>query len=59
MAKVWANKDRYHPYHGVSEPRMTLPKGKGVVHMVPAWRERRLQVEASLLAEDHWPDRSE
>jgi hypothetical protein len=33
----WANKDRYHPSHGVPEPRMTLPKGKGFVRKVPAW----------------------
>jgi hypothetical protein len=41
MAKEWANKDRYHPSHGVPEPRMSLPKGKGVVHTVPTWRDRR------------------
>jgi hypothetical protein len=37
MAKEWANKDRYHPSHGVPEPRLPLPKGKGFVHKVPAW----------------------
>jgi hypothetical protein len=37
MAKEWTNKDRYHPSHGVPEPRMPLPKGKGYVHKVPAW----------------------
>jgi hypothetical protein len=31
MAKEWANKDRYHPSHGLPEPRMPLPKGKGFV----------------------------
>jgi hypothetical protein len=41
MAKEWANKDRYHPSHGVPEPRMPLPKGKGFVYMVLAWRDRR------------------
>jgi hypothetical protein len=41
MAKEWANKDRHHPSHGVPESRMPLPKGKGVVHTVPAWRDRR------------------
>jgi hypothetical protein len=41
MAKEWANKDRYHPSHGVPEPRMSLPKGKGFVYMVPTWRDRR------------------
>jgi hypothetical protein len=37
VAKEWANKDRYHPSHGVPEPRMPLPKGKGFVHKDPAW----------------------
>jgi hypothetical protein len=41
MAKEWANKDRYHPSHGVPEPPMPLPKGKGFVYTVPAWRGRR------------------
>jgi hypothetical protein len=41
MAKEWANTDRYHPSHGVPEPRMPLPKGKGVVHTIPAWRDWR------------------
>jgi hypothetical protein len=29
MDKEWANKDRYHPSHGLPEHRMPLPKGKG------------------------------
>jgi outer membrane biosynthesis protein TonB len=41
MAKEWANKDGYHPSHGVPEPHMPLSKEKGVVHTVPAWRDRR------------------
>jgi outer membrane biosynthesis protein TonB len=41
MAMEWANKDRYHPSHGVPEPRMPLPKEKCVVHTVPSWRDRR------------------
>jgi hypothetical protein len=41
MAKEWANKDRYHPSHGVPEPRMPLPKGKGFVCKVPAWGDER------------------
>jgi hypothetical protein len=41
MAKEWANKDRYHPFHGVPEPHMFLPKGKGFVYTVLAWRDRR------------------
>jgi hypothetical protein len=36
MAKEWTNKDRYHPSHGVPEPRMPLPKGKGFMRKVPA-----------------------
>jgi hypothetical protein len=40
-SKEWANKDRYHPSHGVPEPRMPLPNGKGFVYTVPAWRDRR------------------
>jgi hypothetical protein len=36
-----ANKDKYHPSHGVPEPRMPLPKGKGFGYTVPAWRDRR------------------
>jgi hypothetical protein len=37
MAKEWANKDRYHPSHGVLEPRMPVLKGKGFVRKDPAW----------------------
>jgi hypothetical protein len=37
MAKEWANKDRYHPSHGVCEPHMPLPRGKVVVRSIPAW----------------------
>jgi hypothetical protein len=37
MAKEWANKDRYHPFHGVPKPRMPLPRGKAIVRRVPAW----------------------
>jgi hypothetical protein len=41
MAKEWANKDRYHPFHGVPEPRMPLPKGKGFVRKDPAWGDEK------------------
>jgi hypothetical protein len=34
MAKEWANKDRYHPSHGV-------PKGKGFVRKDPAWGDEK------------------
>jgi hypothetical protein len=40
MAKECANKDGYHPSHGVPKPRMPLPKRKGVVHTVPVWSDR-------------------
>jgi hypothetical protein len=40
MAKEWASKDRYHPSHGVPEPRMPLPKGKGFVRKVSASGEK-------------------
>jgi hypothetical protein len=40
MAKEWVNKDRYHPSHGVLEPRMSLLKGKAFVRKVPAWGEK-------------------
>jgi hypothetical protein len=36
MAKEWANKNRYNPSHGVTKPRMPLPRGKAVVRSVPA-----------------------
>jgi hypothetical protein len=41
IAKEWTNKDRYHPSHGVPESSMSLPKGKGFVYTVPAWKEWR------------------
>jgi hypothetical protein len=41
MAEEWANKDKYCPSHGVLEPRMSLPKGKGFGYTVPTWRDRR------------------
>jgi hypothetical protein len=41
MAKEWANKDRYNPSHGVLEPHMPLPKGKGFMCKVLAWGNER------------------
>jgi hypothetical protein len=41
MAKEWANKDRYHPSHGVPEPRMPLPKGNGFVRKDPSWGDEK------------------
>jgi hypothetical protein len=40
MAKEWANKERYHPSHGVPEPRMPLPRSKVVVRSIPAWETK-------------------
>jgi hypothetical protein len=39
MAKVWANKDRYNPSHGVPKPLMPLPRGKAIVRSIPAWED--------------------
>jgi hypothetical protein len=41
MAKEWANKDKYHPYDGVLEPRVQMPRAKASVRTVPAWGERK------------------
>jgi hypothetical protein len=43
MAKEWANKDKYHPSHGVPEPRMPLPKGKDFVCKFPAWGDEKFR----------------
>jgi hypothetical protein len=40
MAKEWVNKDSYHPSRGVPESLMPLPRGKAIVHMVPARGDR-------------------
>jgi hypothetical protein len=39
MAKVWANKDRYNPSHGIPEPRVQMPMAKAIVRTVLAWGE--------------------
>jgi hypothetical protein len=41
MAKEWANKDKYHPFDGVLEPRVQLPRAKASVRSVQAWGERK------------------
>jgi hypothetical protein len=41
MAKDWANKDKYHPYCGVLEPRVQVPRAKASVRTIPAWGERK------------------
>jgi hypothetical protein len=41
MAKEWANKDRYHSSHDVSEPRVQLPRAKASVRTVPVSGERK------------------
>jgi hypothetical protein len=41
MAKEWANKDKYHPFDGVLEPRVQMPRAKANVRTVRAWGERK------------------
>jgi hypothetical protein len=41
MAKEWANKDKYHPFNGVLEPRVQMPRAKVIVRTVPTWGERK------------------
>jgi hypothetical protein len=49
MAKEWANKDRYNPFHGVSKPRMPLPRGKAVVRSVTAWGDASSRIRGVVL----------
>jgi hypothetical protein len=42
MAKEWANKDKYHPFSGVLEPRVQMPRAKASVRTVLAWGERKV-----------------
>jgi hypothetical protein len=37
MAKESANRDRYHPSHGVPEPPIPLPRGKAIVISISTW----------------------
>jgi hypothetical protein len=41
MAKEWANKDKYHPFDGVLEPGVQMPRAKASVRTVRAWGERK------------------
>jgi hypothetical protein len=41
MGKEWANKDKYHPFDGVLEPRVQMPRVKVSVRTIPAWGERK------------------
>jgi hypothetical protein len=41
MAKEWANKDKYHTFDGVLEPRVQLTRAKASVRTFPAWGERK------------------
>jgi hypothetical protein len=41
MAKECANKDKYHPFNGVLEPCVQMPRAKASVRIVPAWGERK------------------
>jgi hypothetical protein len=42
MAKEWANKDKYHRYNGVVEPRVQMPRAKVSVSTVPARGEQKV-----------------
>jgi hypothetical protein len=42
MAKEWANKDKYHLFDGVLEPRVQMPRTKESVRTVRAWGERKV-----------------
>jgi hypothetical protein len=41
MAKEWANKDMYHPFSGVLEPRVQMPRAKARVRTISTWGERK------------------
>jgi hypothetical protein len=41
IAKEWANKDKYHPFNVVLEPRVQMPRAKTSVRTVSAWGERK------------------
>jgi hypothetical protein len=41
MAKEWANKDKYHSFSGVLEPRVQMPRAKASVRTVSAWGKRK------------------
>jgi hypothetical protein len=41
MAKDWANKDKYHPFDGVLEPHVQMPRAKASVRTVRAWGEQK------------------
>jgi hypothetical protein len=41
MAKEWANKDKYHPFNGVLEPRVKMSRAKASVRTNLAWGERK------------------
>jgi hypothetical protein len=42
MEKEWANKDKYHPFNGVLEPHVQMPRAKASVRTVPTWGERKV-----------------
>jgi hypothetical protein len=41
MEKEWANKDKYHPSNGVTEPRVQMASAKESVRTVSAWGEQK------------------
>jgi hypothetical protein len=55
MSKEWENKDKYHPSHGVPEPRMPLPRGKVIVRSIPTWGDASSRNRGVFL--ERWSDR--
>jgi hypothetical protein len=51
MAKEWANKDKYHPFDGVLEPRVQMPRAKVSVRTVLAWGDRKVVGGAAVLTD--------
>jgi hypothetical protein len=42
MTKEWSNKDKYHPFNGVLEPRVHMPRAKTIVRTVLVWGKRKV-----------------
>jgi hypothetical protein len=59
LAKEWANKDKYHPYNGVLEPRMHMLRAKAIVRTVLAWGDRRMAGGATSRAPPFRPGRGD
>jgi hypothetical protein len=55
IAKEWANKDKYHLFDGVLEPRVQMPRAKASVRTVRAWGERKAVGGAAAQVTPVWP----